>query len=137
MCPLDRRTNDERHDSWGGKHTVVLAQNEKKASNGKPLISSAFTGHPSGLEVPKDIENVKLPLAVAIGTKDIMLNGNGLDTTKEILKGKSFYTEVQEYKGAGHGFCVRADTTTEDAARQAKEAEEQAVSFFQRTFASN
>ena len=134
---MNRRTNHKRHNSWGGKHAVLLAQDEKKAANGKPLIDSAFTGHPSALEIPKDIENVKLPLAVAIGTKDIMLYGNSLEMTKEILKRKPFSTEVQEYKGAGHGFCLRADPTTEDAVRQAKEAEEQAVSFFQRTFAGN
>jgi dienelactone hydrolase len=100
------------------------------------LINSAFTGHPSALEIPKDIESVKLPLAIAIGTKDMMLYGKGLETTKEILEKKSAYTEVQVYQGAGHGFCVRADLTTEDAIRQAKEAEEQAVAFFKRTFAS-
>jgi len=134
---LDTRADSERLNSWGGKHAVLLAADEKKAANGKALIDSAFTGHPSALEVPKDIENVKLPLAIAIGTKDVMLHGKGLETTREILERKPAYTEVQVYEGAGHGFCVRADPTTEDAIRQAKEAEEQAVSFFKRTFAGN
>lgn len=118
---------------WGGKHAFLLAREKDSAANGKPLLDSAFTGHPSGLEIPADIGKVKLPLAIAIGTKDIMLYGEKLEQTKKILGEKKFETEVQVYKGAGHGFCVRADPTTEDAVRQAKEAEEQAVSWFKRT----
>lgn len=44
--------------------------------------------------------------------------------------------EVKIYYGASHGFCVRADLVLRDGERQAVEAEEQALHWFNRHFAA-
>lgn len=117
---------------WGGKHGVILAIDDNKAANGKPLVDSIFTGHPSAVG-PADFEKIKVSLAVAVGTKDMFLKGENLEKSRKIVENLDLDTEFKIHKNAGHGFCVRADPRTEEPARQAKEAEEQAVAWFKKT----
>ncbi|OQE09289.1 hypothetical protein PENFLA_c114G08783 [Penicillium flavigenum] len=51
---------------WGGKHIVNLAAGADMASNGKPLLNAGFTGHPSLLEIPSEIEKIKIPVSFAL-----------------------------------------------------------------------
>ncbi|ROV92146.1 hypothetical protein VSDG_07559 [Cytospora chrysosperma] len=44
---------------WGGKHIVLLANPEHKVDD-KPMYDGGFTGHPSFLAVPKDIQKVAI-----------------------------------------------------------------------------
>lgn len=57
---------------WGGKHVVNIARGGL-AKNGSPLVDAVFTGHPSILEIPSELEKVVKPLSVAIGDKHIIL----------------------------------------------------------------
>jgi dienelactone hydrolase len=120
---------------WGGKHTVNLCHGFKTGS-GKNLIDAGFTAHPSGLNIPDEIEKVKLPLAVAHAEKDMNLKAAQYEVIKATLEGlkkEGVDSECVKYKGATHGFSVRADST-KDEAKQAMEAEEQAIKWFQSHF---
>jgi dienelactone hydrolase len=122
---------------WGGKHTINLAHGFRTPS-GVNLIDAAFTAHPSNLEVPGDIEKVKLPLSIAQPESDMALKPAQYALFTEILgrlqKEENVSWEVIEYKGTTHGFGVRADESKNEA-KQAAEAEEQAIKWFQTHFA--
>jgi dienelactone hydrolase len=121
---------------WGGKHTINLAHGFRTPS-GVNLIDAAFTAHPSNLEVPGDIEKVKLPLSIAQPESDMALKPEQYALFREVLgkleKEENLPWEIVEYKGTTHGFGVRADES-KDEAKQAVEAEEQAVKWFQTQF---
>ncbi|KAF2137395.1 uncharacterized protein K452DRAFT_321814 [Aplosporella prunicola CBS 121167] len=116
---------------WGGKHTAHLAHGHE-AANGKPLIDAAFTGHPSRLQIPEELENVRIPMSFAVGDKDHALKPPQVQQIRDVIEGKpeGERGEVRTYLGASHGFCVRADLVLLDAERQATEAEEQALAWF-------
>lgn len=42
---------------WGGKHTVLLTH-EDNYLDSRPMLEAAFTGHPSFLELPTDVEKI-------------------------------------------------------------------------------
>lgn len=124
---------------WGGKHTVHLAHglSTPATSDGtkpsRPLIDAAFTGHPSMLhDIPDEVGRIRIPTSFAIGDQDLALREKQIEQIRRALDQDR--GEVRIYPGAGHGFCVRADHVLVDAERQASEAEDQAISWFQRHF---
>ncbi|KAF9885832.1 hypothetical protein FE257_012304 [Aspergillus nanangensis] len=117
---------------WGGKHAIYLAHGAE--IDGKPLINASFTGHPSFLNVPGDIEKINIPVSLAVGDLDSVVTPVVAKEIEKILSGKD--GEVKIYVGAGHGFCVRADSVLSDASRQAAESEDQAIDWFTRHFAA-
>ncbi|KAL4796760.1 hypothetical protein BDV19DRAFT_387953 [Aspergillus venezuelensis] len=124
---------------WGGKHTVLLAHGAHTTlDNGeeKNLIDAGFTGHPSMLSLPGDIENIVIPVSFALAEFDVQLGEAKRGVLGKVMEGveERVGGEVKVYLGAGHGFCVRADTNVEDSARQCGEAEVQAVEFFRKHF---
>ncbi|CEL10698.1 hypothetical protein ASPCAL13813 [Aspergillus calidoustus] len=93
------------------------------------------TCHPSFLSVPGDIEKLVVPVSFALAELDSVLKGESIGVVKRVVEEKEEVGgEVRVYPRAGHGFCVRADTAVPDSSRQAEEAEEQAIAFFQRVF---
>ncbi|OJJ71153.1 hypothetical protein ASPBRDRAFT_154184 [Aspergillus brasiliensis CBS 101740] len=122
---------------WGGLHTVYLAHGkEEDKVNGKPLIDAGFTGHPSNLSIPGDIEKIKIPVSFAMAELDSMVKMSQIKQIEKALgEGDNDVGEVKVYYGAGHGFCVRADVLVKDVRAQAEEAEDQAIGWFQRQFA--
>ncbi len=121
---------------WGGKHTVLLAHGATTTMDGekKNLIDAGFTGHPSLLAIPEDIDKITVPVSFALAELDNSVKADKIEEVKKVMEGKE--GEVKVYLGAGHGFCVRADMAVEDSGRQAVESEEQAVDFFNKRFAS-
>lgn len=119
---------------WGGKHTVLLAQGHEV--DGKPLIDAGFTGHPSMLDIPGDIEKMTQPVSFAVGTEDSALPAATVEQIKKIVEGKpeGQKGEVKSYEKAGHGFAVRADTKNNETAKQANEAEDQCIAWFNLRF---
>ncbi|KAJ9488269.1 hypothetical protein VN97_g5013 [Penicillium thymicola] len=119
---------------WGGKHTVNLGFGDDTASNGKPLLNAGFTGHPSNLEIPSDIEKIVIPISFALGDKDMVVKPPQIKQIQQVFENeaKSTKGEVRVYEGAGHGFCVRASLIIGDACKQADEAEDQALAWFER-----
>ncbi|KAJ5373269.1 Dienelactone hydrolase [Penicillium concentricum] len=117
---------------WGGMHIVNLAAGADVASNGKPLLDAGFTGHPSFLEIPTDIERIKIPVSFALGSLDMVVKPPQIEQIKQVFASEAGAKngEVVVYEGAGHGFCVRGDFVQEDASKQADEAENQALAWF-------
>jgi dienelactone hydrolase len=119
---------------WGGKHVTVLCSGTKNAA-GKNLVDAGFTGHPSRLDIPGDIDNIILPLSIAHASKDEGINEDQFKLLEAAMKKKQDLvdTEIFVYEGATHGFCVRADHTI-DEGKHAVEAEDQAIKWFDRHF---
>jgi dienelactone hydrolase len=117
---------------WGGRHAINLAR--IREGQDEPLVEVVFTGHPSGLELPGELKNINRPVSVAIGDKDFVMSLAQVDEMKQVfgtLDGVE--TEVRLYRGAGHGFCVRADLMDKEVEQHSIDAEDQAVAWFDRT----
>jgi dienelactone hydrolase len=120
---------------WGGKHVVFLAADCTEADR-KPLLDAGFTGHPSLLDMPGDIEKIRVPVAFAIGDKDLHIPKEQVETIQSIVESapEQYRGEVRVYPDCGHGFCIRADTRFEEVARQAAAAEDHCIAWFDRQF---
>ena len=119
---------------WGGKHTVLLAAGHE--IDGKALIDAGFTGHPSLLSFPTDVEKMVIPVSFAIGSEDHAMSKERVEQIRRIVEGKpeGQKGEVTIYDGAAHGFCVRADVKNPDVSKQAGEAENQCINWFNLRF---
>jgi dienelactone hydrolase len=97
---------------WCGKHVVLLA-GDKVRVNGKPLFDAGFTGHPSLLSMPDDIENMEIPVEFAIGDKDAHLTMEMIRSIQQIAENMPDERkgEVKIYSNCGYCFCIRAYTT--------------------------
>ncbi|KAK3682259.1 Alpha/Beta hydrolase protein [Podospora appendiculata] len=120
---------------WGGKHAVLLAQTSETAVDGRrPLIDAAFTGHPSRLALPADIAALTRPVSFAIPEKDNQVSPEQAAMIRGIVEALPAEAkgEVVVYEDCAHGFCVRADLKFKDSevARQAAEAEDQCIAWF-------
>jgi predicted esterase len=116
---------------WGGKHLTLLAQKDSVTSTGKPLVDAVFTGHPSMLSLPADVDPVNKPFSLAIGDRDPMFPMKDVEQLKKIFAEKTIPSEVEIYPGAGHGFCVRGDREDKKLLEHSLMAEDQAVKWFQ------
>lgn len=129
---------------WGGHFVTQLCKNEIKANDGGRLTVCGFVAHPSFLKYPDDIEGVELPYSCAAAElEDPQMSPEQAKQTKEILEAKTAKQKPQGiehefvmYDGVHHGFAVRADEEDKHEAAQGKKAEEQAVRWFTRWFAS-
>jgi dienelactone hydrolase len=123
---------------WGGYYTVQLCHDTEKTDDGRPLQDCGFTAHPSNLAVPADIEKVKLPLSVAIGSEDIVLPLNKSQIVEKTLEGLTKKNQGEHefvlYEGAHHGFAVRGSDTDAKESQQGLDAEEQALKWFNKWF---
>ncbi|KAI9843318.1 MAG: hypothetical protein M1838_002689 [Thelocarpon superellum] len=114
---------------WGGKHAILAAHNDNEM--GKPLVDAVFTAHPSGLDVPADINNIRVPTSIAVGTKDMVMNMKVVDEVQTLLSKKADVPyEVVTYEGAKHGFAARGNPNEEKEAEHAAQAEDQALTWF-------
>ncbi|EWG44916.1 hypothetical protein FVEG_05879 [Fusarium verticillioides 7600] len=116
---------------WGGRPVLFLTHPDARTAEGNPLVDAVFTGHPSGLCLPGDAEKVTKPVSVAIGDTDIVTSMSQIDVMKNVWQSLGDVpTEVVVYRGAGHGFCVRVDPSNQNQFQQSKEAEDQALRWF-------
>jgi dienelactone hydrolase len=114
---------------WGGQYTVGLAHSSKGEEN---LIDCAFTAHPSFLVMPSAIEDVKLPLSIAVGDNDNQLKGPQAILAKDILEKKDGDHEVVIMPGAKHGFAIRTNPEDKQQMEFAERAEVQALDWFRK-----
>ena len=129
---------------WGGKHAVLLAgdedagQTDASASSLRRhhLLDAAFVGHPSALVIPGDIEKMKVPVSFAFESKDPYVSTENAEVIRRIVENEARPEaqrgELRVYEGCGHGFCVRADSTDKDVARQAEEAAVQCIDWLKK-----
>lgn len=121
---------------WGGKHVALMSTGEDRAGNDKPLLDAGFTGHPSLLDMPVDIEKIRLPVSFALAVNDHNLKPDEQNTIKRIVEAQPEEQrgEVVIHQDCGHGFCIRADITNDECAKQAADAEDQCLRWFQAKF---
>ncbi|KAH6607689.1 hypothetical protein Trco_004002 [Trichoderma cornu-damae] len=121
---------------WGGKQVVLLGRGD--TIDGRPLIDAGFTGHPSLLSLPGDVEKLTLPVSFAVADHDQYLSIAQAESIRAVVgaKPESARGEVTIYPQTGHGFCVRADPHFPESVKQADDATEQCVSWFHAHFAS-
>ncbi|KAK6512511.1 hypothetical protein TWF481_001395 [Arthrobotrys musiformis] len=113
---------------WGGKHAFILGAEKEK--EGRYFIDFAFSGHPSRIIIPKEIEELQTPMSVAMGTKDYMNPMEFSNKMKEMLEekdGRAVGSELVFYEGGNHGFACRANVKDERMKELADGAEDQFV----------
>ncbi|CAH0047353.1 unnamed protein product [Clonostachys solani] len=129
---------------WGGKHLMMLAQDaetsgvERRGSqidttpgNTQPFLDFAFVAHPVMIQVPVDIEAVKVPLSVSVGDVDIALKKAQAQQAKKILESKEAGRhEMFIIPGAKHGFAIRGHPNDKAEMEYADQAEAQALAWF-------
>ncbi|KAK5170494.1 uncharacterized protein LTR77_005082 [Saxophila tyrrhenica] len=130
---------------WGGKFVTQLCWDgaENRLKDGAQVTKCGFVAHPSFLTYPDDINKVELPYAVAAAENDQQMSPEQAKQTQATLKektekgkAKGVEHEFVFYPGAHHGFAVRADEDDKEEAERGKQAEAQAVRWFQRWLAS-
>jgi len=120
---------------WGGKWVFMLCADPEKAANGKSLIDFGYAAHPSSIVMPQDAEAVKLPLSVCCGDEDAVFGLKQLKQCKEILEAKDKDKfEVVIVPGATHGFAVRGSPLEKNAIENGRQAEQQAVDWYNKWF---
>ena len=61
---------------WGGGYAILEAHGQKKDGSGSDVggVDSAMACHPSLVAVPGDFDPVSVPLTLAVGTKDSLID---------------------------------------------------------------
>ncbi|KAJ2962449.1 hypothetical protein NQZ79_g2342 [Umbelopsis isabellina] len=111
---------------WGGFYSIRLATHDD-------VIDCAIASHPSLVEVPKDIEDVKKPILFVCAEEDSQFTDEKREKTKEVLTQKGVDAEFQYYPGTSHGWTVRGETTG-PVAEAAKKAKDDTVNFIRKHF---
>lgn len=102
---------------WGGKFVTQFCWDgdQNRLKDGTRVTECGFVAHPSFLKYPGDIEKIELPYACAASEIDPQMSPDQAKQTEEILKlktekgaAKEIVHEFVMYKGAHHGFAVRA-----------------------------
>lgn len=119
---------------WGGKLALLMSHGVEV--DGRSLVDAVFTGHPSFVKVYGDIEKIKLPVSFACPEKDNQISRAQAEKIRTMVEAmpEAQRGEVKIYDNASHGFCVRADLLFADVAKQADEAEDQCISWFNTKF---
>jgi len=122
---------------WGGQFVFLLAHDTPSSRVGsesgqlRSLIDVGFTAHPSGLSMPRDVENLVRPVSVAVGDVDMMWKIDSIKQAQKILEEKTAGDyEVVVYPGAKHGFAIRGDPSDPKQKVMGDQAEEQALKWF-------
>ena len=126
---------------WGGKHAITLAHNRDddktprygKTDTSERLVDCVFTAHPSFLDVPGDVESIRIPTSIAVGSKDAQLGDEQLAIIRRIFDGKPEH-QLHVEEGAKHGYSIRLHPEDRHEAACAARAEQQAIDWFSKHF---
>jgi len=113
---------------YGGKIAVLLAGKSDK-------IDAFGVAHPSMLTVPADIEAVQKPGLFCCAEIDSSFPQESRRQSEELLNKKGMPNKFVDYKGMNHGFAIRGDCEVPEISTAAKDALQQAVSFFKQYLA--
>ncbi|EGY21182.1 hypothetical protein VD0002_g3681 [Verticillium dahliae] len=124
---------------WGGKHTVLLAQGPTGGGgpgddyHDRPLIDAAFTGHPSFVVLPGDLEKLVVPLSIAVGSEDNQIPTAKAERARPVIEARN--GEIVVYDGSTHGFALRASFPKDEKVDgPGEEAEDQCIAWFRKHF---
>jgi len=115
---------------WGGRYAILQAHGKKEGSVGG--VDAAYACHPSLIAIPGDFEPVTMPLSLALGDRDSLLDAKSVEQIKEVMDKKSSPSEVRIYEDQVHGFTLRGDWSSEKDKKAMDDSEEQGISFFKR-----
>jgi dienelactone hydrolase len=117
---------------WGGRYAILQAygkdQTPGDAAGGG--VDAAYACHPSLMTIPAEFDPVSVPLSLALGDHDSLLDEKSVDQIREVLQKKSTPSEVQVYEDQVHGFTLRSDWSSEKDKKAMDEAEKQGVEWF-------
>jgi dienelactone hydrolase len=112
---------------WGGWATLKLGATD--------LVDAVAVAHPSMVDMPADIENLKKPALFLCAEIDQQFPEEKRKAAQEILQKKGFDATFEFYPGTTHGFAVRFNSEDQVAAKAAEDAKDKAVTFFKKYLA--
>jgi hypothetical protein len=96
---------------WGGRYAILQAHGKKEGSVGG--VDAAYACHPSLVAIPGDFEPVTMPLNLALGDKDSLLDEKSIGQIQDLLAKK---TDVpHEIRVRTSIFCVVSVSLTKDS----------------------
>jgi dienelactone hydrolase len=109
---------------WGGRYALLLGQEHFSDMH---LVDAVFTGHPSLVSIPKDVEAPYCPTSVAVAGMDSVFSTKMAAKVEELWKERAeeVKTEIIIYEGAKHGFCVRGNMKVEQEKKDMENAIQQ------------
>ena len=72
---------------WGGRYAILQAHGKKEGSVGG--VDAAYACHPSLVAIPGDFDQVKMPLSLALGTKDSLLDEKSVGQIQDVMAKKT------------------------------------------------
>jgi dienelactone hydrolase len=141
---------------WGGRYAILQAHGKKEGSVGG--VDAAYACHPSLVAIPADFEPVTMPLSLALGDEDSLLDQKSVGQIQDVLAKKtdvpheirvrvSNFLELtrrcwetmmltwhlaQIYENQVHGFALRSDWSSDKDKKAMDEAEKQGIEWFQK-----
>jgi len=109
---------------WGGRYALLAGQ---KSSADELLVDAVFTGHPSMVSIPADINELRVPASIAVASTDSVYSPKMAKDTEKLWKDKDVKTEIVIYEGAMHGFCVRGNMNDPQEKEHMQQAVEQVI----------
>ena len=75
---------------WGGRYAILEAHGQKKDGSGSDVggVDAAMACHPSLVAVPGDFDPVSIPLSLAVGTKDSLLDQATVGKIQDLMAKK-------------------------------------------------
>lgn len=115
---------------WGGRYAILQAHGQKEGQPGG--VDAAYACHPSLVAIPQDFEPVSVPLSLALGDHDSLLDAKSVDQIREVLDKKTTHTEVRVYDDQVHGFTLRSDWSSDKDKKAMDEAAQQGINWFKK-----
>lgn len=73
---------------WGGRYAILRAHGKKEGSVSGG-VDAAYACHPSLVAIPGDFEPVTMPLSLALGDKDSLLDQKSIAQIQDVLAKKT------------------------------------------------
>ena len=76
---------------WGGRYAILQAHGQSKDGKGSDVggVDAAYACHPSLIAVPGDFDPVSMPLSLALGTKDSLLDNGTVGQIQDLMAKKT------------------------------------------------
>lgn len=114
---------------WGGRYAILQAHGKKEGSVGG--VDAAVACHPSLVAIPGDFDPVTMPLSLALGTKDSLLDEKSVGQIQDLMAKKTGVPhEIQIYEDQIHGFALRSDWSSDKDKKAMDDSEKQGIDWF-------
>lgn len=120
---------------WGGRYAILQAHGQSKDASGSSVggVDAAYACHPSLVAIPADFDPVSVPLSLALGTKDSLLDMASVGKIQDVLDQKTQVPhEIRLYEDQVHGFSLRSDWSSEKDKKAMDDATQQGIEWFEK-----